>query len=172
MNPQTSQSYPWSGSRTFLVHRTFCQFFSLVVTTLVEFTILFRECHDLNTVASDLSIFLPRKLSYWCQSCCCQSSTTFLAAASMSELLLMLPCQSCWYFLASNRALRAEMRVVTGRSSKQSESRGEYANLQKEKLHFVHFILYFWFLDEIIFIYIYMVQIQSKHYWGEGGKVM
>merc|ERR1712172_286843 len=59
-----------------------------------------------------------------------------LIFASMSQLLV--PCHSCWYFLASNLDLSAERRVVTGRSSKQSESRAEYANLPLENL--LHFL--------------------------------
>ena len=52
--------------------------------------------------------------------------------AAMSKQLL-LPCHSCWYFLASKRDLSAERRVETGRSSRQSESRAEYANLEKNE---------------------------------------
>ena len=46
MNPWPDQCYSWSGSQTFLGHKTFC-WFSLSVTTLVELFILVTECHDL-----------------------------------------------------------------------------------------------------------------------------
>merc|ERR1712037_762408 len=68
----------FSGSHNFLS----ILLLSLVVTTLVESSFLVRECHDLNSMASDLSNLVPLKLSSIQHkfSCWC------------------FPCQSCWCF--------------------------------------------------------------------------
>merc|ERR1712037_923886 len=74
----------FSGSHNFLS----ILLLSLVVTTLVESSILVRECHDLNSLASDLSNLVPLKLPpiphnfSWCFH-------VRSAGASMSELLVL-----------------------------------------------------------------------------------